>query len=171
MKKVLAIIVCVCIALTLSVSAFAASSPTNKVTVINADGTMQSGEKIPNGTFISIGDNNTVTVVADEKTYGKFDSWSIYVYNPDGTYTKATEGVDYTIKEGTTTDKKLVIVPINQIAVAGNYNGTITDPAKPGASGKTDKSVKTGDVNVMYAVVVLLASAALLLGAKRQLSK
>lgn len=173
MKKVLAIIICVCIALTISVSAFAASSPQNKVIIRKGFGTKQDGSSIPVDTYAEVADNNTITIVADEKTYGSFDNWSFYVIKSDGTYALAQPGVDYTVKEGSTSDKKMVIAPINQIIVAGNYNGTITDPlsASTVEGTKKNKSVKTGDVNVMYAVIVMLAAGAVLFGVKRQLSK
>ena len=172
MKKTLAILLCVCLAFTLSVSAFAAESPSNKVVIIKGVGTKEDGTVVPVDTFVDVADDSSVTVVADEKTYGKFDGWTIYLVDDDGNYTEAKEGVDYTVKEGDLSSDKLVIVPINKIAIAGNYGGKITDPAKgSGTNGTTKDSPKTGDLNVMYAVVLLLAASAFAFGAKRQLSK
>lgn len=172
MKKVLAILLCVCFAFTLSVTAFAAESPSNKVVVVKGVGTKQDGTVVPVDTFVDIADDSSVTVVADEKTYGKFDGWTIFIVNDDGTYTEAKEGTDYTVKEGDLFSDKIVIVPINKIAIAGNYAGKITDPAKGSKPQDTQKdSPKTGDIDVMYAVVLLLAAGAVVFGAKRQLSK
>jgi 3-polyprenyl-4-hydroxybenzoate decarboxylase len=127
----MAIIICVCIAFTVSVSAFAASSPEGKVIIKKGVGTKQDGGSVPVDTFVEVADNNTITVVADEQKYGKFDKWVIYVANADGTYTEAVAGVDYTVTSGSTTDKTMVIVPISRLAIAGNYANTATDPAKP----------------------------------------
>ncbi len=172
MKKVLAIVICLCIALTVSVSAFAASSPANKVKVVAGIGTKQDGGSIPTDTFVDIADDSSITVVADEKNYGKFDKWIIYIINDNGTYTEAKEGTDYTVKSGSLGDKNLTIVPISRVAITGNYGGKITDPAKPStAVTSSANSPKTGDVNVAYAIMVLLAAGALVFGAKRQLSK
>ena len=92
--------------------------------------------------------------------------------NDNGTYTEAKEGTDYTVKSGSLGDKNLTIVPISRVAITGNYGGKITDPAKPStAVTSSANSPKTGDVNVAYAIMVLLAAGALVFGAKRQLSK
>ncbi len=172
MKRVLAVVLCLCLAFTLSVTAFAVGSPSNKVVVRKGVGTKQDGTVIPVDTFVDISDDSSVTIVADEKTYGKFDGWTIYLVNEDGTYTEAKPGVDYTVKEGDLSSDKLVIVPINKIAVAGNYAGKITDPAKSSdVEGTKKDSPKTGDIDIMYAVAVLLAAGAVIFGAKRQLSK
>ena len=172
MKKVLAVILCVCLAFTLTVTAFAAASPSNKVVIRKGVGTKGDGTVVPVDTFVNIADDSSVTVVADEKTYGKFDGWSIYLVDDDGNYTEAKEGVDYIIKEGSLSSGKIVIVPINKIAVAGNYGGKITDPSKGSGAGNTSTdSPKTGDLSIMYAVATLLAAGAIVFGAKRQLSK
>ena len=182
MKKVLAIVLCVCLALTLSVSAMAAGSPENNVIVRKGDASKQTGDtsaSFPVDTFVEVAPDNTVTVVANEKTYGTFNSWSIYVLsNVAGTSgalkaTAAKAGVDYTVVSGNLKSKTLVIKSINRLAVCGNYGGTITDPLSastvPGT--KPDKSPKHGDLNVMYIAIAMLAAGAVLFGAKRQLSK
>ena len=198
MKKILAIILCLCLALTLSVSAMATASPENKVMLRKGFGSKQTGDtsgSFPVDTFIEVSSDNTVTAVADEKTYGTFDSWSIYVVTDvTGTSaatstgisaasvlelavtqkaTPAKEGVDYTVVSGNLKSKTLVIKPINRLIICGNYSGTITDPLSassvPGT--KPDKSPKHGDLNVMYIAIVMLAAGAVLFGAKRQLSK
>ena len=165
MKKVLAVVLCVCIALTLAVSVMAESSPETKVI-----GRKLSG--LPEDTWTEVGEDDIVTVKANEKTYGKFNKWSIYVYTQDGEYKEAKEGVDYEIVEGSLTDKTLAFKAINRVAVAGNYNGTITDPAKvSSAPGKKPQSSKTGDFGVIYIAFAMLAASAVVFGAKKQLSK
>ena len=176
MKKVLAIILCVLIALTLSVSVLAESSPENKVIIRKGVGTKQDGSGIPADTFVEVAEDSSVTVTANEKVYGKFNKWSIYVIkNVGGTEqtVEAKEGVDYTIVSGSLKDGTIVIKPINQVVIAGNYNNTITDPLETSEKpGKPVSSSKTGsDLSVMYIALVLLAASAVVFGAKRQLSK
>lgn len=176
MKKILTVVLCICVALTLTVSAMALSSPENKVIIREGTGTQEDGTTIPEDTFAAVSDDHSITVTANEKVYGKFDKWTIFVVKQTGgtgavEYTAAKEGVDYTIVSGSLTTGTLVIKPISQIAVCGNYAGKTTDPAKSSSSSSTAKSPKHGDVNVMYAVVVMLAAGTVLLGAKRQLSK
>lgn len=177
MKKILSVALCVIIALTLSVAAMAVSSPENKVIIRKGIATKQDGSNIPVDTFVEVAEDNTVTVTADEKTYGKFNKWTIYVVKTvDGSdkveYVEAKEGVDYVIVSGSLNDSTLVIKPINQIAIAGNYAGTVTDPAKASSvPGTTPKSVKTGDVNAIYAVIVMLAAGAVAFGVKRKIAE
>lgn len=133
MKKVLAIILCVCIALTISVTAFAASSPQNKVIVRKAVATKQDGTIIAVDTPVDVADDNTVTAVADEKTYGKFDGWKIYIVDEttgEVTEKEAVVNVDYKLVKGDANSQEITIIPINKIAIAGNYAGKTTDPTK-----------------------------------------
>lgn len=195
MKKIVAIVLCVCIALTLSVAAMAASSPENKVIIRKGTGTKNvDGSVIPADTYVELGDGGTITVIADEEKYGKFDSWSIYVISDvtgvsagtsfaagaasvlnlatEQKATTAKEGTDYTVVEGSLTAKKLTVKPLTRITICGNYAGTITDPLSDSSvPGKPDKSSKTSDLGVMYIAIVMLAAGALVFGAKRQLSK
>ena len=177
MKKVLAIVLCALIALSLTFAAMAAPSPENKVIIRKGIATKQDGSNIPVDTFVEVAEDNTVTVTANEKTYGKFNKWTIYVVktvegSDEVEYVEAKEGVDYVIVSGSVNDATLVIKPINQIAIAGNYAGKVTDPAKVSSvPGTTPKSVKTGDVNVMFAVIALLAAGAVVLGAKRKIAE
>lgn len=179
MKKLLAIVLCVCLALTISLTAMAAPSPENSVIIRKGDGTAQDGSSIPEDTYVSVAEDNTVTIKAgDEKVYGKFDSWSIYVLQaiPGTTKYKAVAAklnVDYVIVSGSLDSDTLVIKPLTKISVCGNYADTVTDPLSvssvPGT--KTDKGPKTGDMSAMYIAVLLLAGCAFAFGAKRQLSK
>ena len=172
MKKVLAVVLCVCIALTLSVAVMAESSPQTKVIVRKGNAYKQDNATIPEDTAVEIGEDDTVKVKANEKTYGKFNNWTIYVINEDGEYEEAVQGVDYEIVSGSLNDGTLVIKPINKITIAGNYNGTITDPAKASTvPGKKPSSSKTGDIEVMYIALALLAAGAVALGAKKQFAK
>lgn len=195
MKKVLSVILCVCIALTLSVAAIAAASPENKVIIRKGIGTKnQDGSSIPEDTYVEIAEDGTITAIADEAKYGKFNSWTIYVISEVtgvsagtsfgsgvasvlnlATTSKATvakAGTDYTWVEGNLTAKKIVIKPISKVAICGNYNNTITDPLSPSSTaGKPDTSSKTNDLGIVYAAIIMLAAGAVLFGAKRQLSK
>ena len=123
MKKVLAIVLCVCIALTLTVAVMA-ESPQTKVIVRKGTANKQDGASIPQDTFVEVGEDDTVTVKANEKTYGKFNKWTIYVVREteDGEveYVEAEEGVDYEIVSGSLEDGTMVIRPIHHIAVADN---------------------------------------------------
>ena len=135
MKKILAIVLCVCIALTLSVSVMAASSPANRVIIRKGIATKADGSSIATDTFVEVAEDNSITVTANEKVYGKFNSWTIYVVKTvDGSdkveYVEAKEGVDYTIVSGSLKDGTIVIKPINKIAVAGNYANAVTNPAE-----------------------------------------
>ena len=200
MKKVLAVVLCVCIALTLTVAAMAAASPETKVIIRKGTATKnQDGSTIPVDTFVEVGENGTITVIADEAKYGKFIDWSIYVISDvtgvsastpfgagaakilnlatESKATNAVDGKDYTVVEGTLTTKKLTVRPISKIAICGNYYNekgekTITDPLSASdVAGKPDKSSKTNDFGILYAAVIMLAAGALIFGAKRQLSK
>ena len=135
MKKILTVVLCICVALTLTVSAMAVSSPENKVIVREGTATQEDGTTIPEDTFAAVSDDHSITVTANEKVYGKFNNWTIFVVKQTGStgaveYTAAKEGVDYTIVSGSLTDGTLVIKPISQIAVCGNYASKTTDPAK-----------------------------------------
>lgn len=146
MKKLLAIVLCVCIALTLSVSVLAESSPQNTIIIRRGVGTKQDGSNIPQDTFVEVAANNTVTVKANEKTYGKFNSWTIYVVTDDGEYVEAEEGVDFEIVNGSLDSTTLTFKSLSDspLTVAGNYNGEITDPS--GAS--VEVMVKKGAATV-----------------------
>lgn len=145
MKKVLAVLLCVCIALTISVSVLAESSPQNTIIIRKGVGTKQDGSAIPQDTFTELSAGNTVTVNADEKTYGKFNSWTIYVVTDDGEYVEAEEGVDFEIVDGSLEDTSLTIKSLGEsvLTIAGNYNDEITDPSGKEA-GVAEVMVKKG---------------------------
>ncbi|MBR4910266.1 MAG: hypothetical protein IKZ47_02955 [Clostridia bacterium] len=200
MKKILAIVLCVVIALTLSISAMAESSPENNVIIRKATATKNTGAAIPEDTFVELGDDGTITVVADEAKYGKFIDWSVYVISDVtgtasefeagagsadllelATTQKATDaklGTDYTIVAGGLTEKTMTVKPISRIAICGNYynannQATKTDPLSASSVAGTvaDTSSKTSDLSILYISLVMLAAAAVIFGAKRQLSK
>lgn len=174
MKKVLAIVLCVCIALTLSLVVMAESSPKTSVVVRKGTISKLDGTTVPADTYVEVAEDNTVTVKSD-KTYGNFNKWSIYkvvqTANGTTTYEEAKEGVDYTIVSGSLKDGTLVIKPLTEIVVAGDYNNVTTNPANASSVSGSSHSSKTGDVEVMYIAFALLAAGAVLLGAKKQLSK
>lgn len=135
MKKLLTVVLCICVALTVTVSAMANSSPENKVIIREGDATQQDGTIIPEDTFTNVSEDHSVTVTANEKIYGKFNNWTIFLVKQTGNtgtvgYVAAVEGVDYTIVNGSLVSSTIVVKPINQIAICGNYSGIITDPAK-----------------------------------------
>ena len=139
MKKVLAVILCVCIALTLSVAVVAETSPQNSVVIRKGIGTKQDGSSIPQDTFVEVAEDNTVTVKANEKTYGTFNKWSIFVIGEDGEYTEATEGEDFEIVDGDLESTEITIKPLgdSKISVAGNYNDKDTDPERESGGEQT----------------------------------
>ena len=160
MKKVFAILLAAVLVMALSVTTFAAGvSPEGvsyyKVYIINGNGAKTQIEKV------SVGDE--VTLVADPKK-GDFDGWKIF--KADGT--PAVEGKDYTIVSGSLDESPLVIIPLANLIITGNYNGVETDFEID--NGEVT-SPQTGDVAVytLCSVMVLaLAGAAV---AKKQLVK
>ncbi|MBO4432525.1 MAG: hypothetical protein J5852_03220 [Clostridia bacterium] len=139
MKKVLAVILCVCIALTLSVSVIAEESPQNTVIIRKGVGTKQDGTTIGQDTFVEVASDDSVTVKANEKTYGTFNKWSIFVVGEDGEYTEAEEGTDFEIVDGDLESEEITVKPIggSKIAIAGNYNEKDTAPEKESGGEQT----------------------------------
>lgn len=160
MKKVFAILLAALLVMALSVTAFAAGeSPEGvsyyKVHIINGDGAKTQIEKV------SVGDE--ITLEADPEQ-GEFDGWSIYT--ADGS--EAVEGEDYKIVSGSLTKSPLVIIPMANLIITGNYDGEETDFEID--NGEVT-SPQTGDMAVyaLCSVMVLaLAGAAV---AKKQLVK
>ena len=144
MKKVLAVILCVCIALTLSVSALAEASPESSVSGTKAI-VIKDGKTVASDTYTAVSGDDDVTFKADEKTYGKFNKWTIFVVGEDGEYTEAEEGVDYEIVKGDLESTEITLKPIggSAITVAGNYNDKETDPSK-GSGGESTVVIKNG---------------------------
>ena len=172
MKKVFAIVLSLILVFALSITAFAAKSPTGQK-YYNV--TLQKGIAVEGvesaGVNAVIDEDGNVHVKADPKE-GTFNSWSIYKIvktNGKQKITKAVNGKDYEILSGSLNSKDLVIKPLADIVICGNYNGKITDPSTGKA--KQDKSSKTGDVEVLYLSVIMLASLSVCAAAKKQLSK
>lgn len=190
MKKVLALVLCVIIALTLSVSAFAESSPESGVIIIKGIGTKQSGASIPKDTYVQISEDEIITAVADEETYGKFIDWSIYVIDTatgtaaefnagagaasvlnlaTATYSTAKEGTDYTILSGYSLKTKTIKIKRigeHKLAICGNYYNekgqkTVTDPLKTSdAPGNPTTSSHTSNDLGIMYVAIVMLAAA-----------
>ena len=129
MKKLLAVIVCLCIALIVTVSAFAESSPESNIAVFNGSGKTSGGESISSNTYTTVSDGKTITVVADEQTYGKFEKWSFVIIDANGNETEAREGVDYEYVSGSSTSSETTIKPIGgkKLAIIANYASAVAD--------------------------------------------
>ncbi len=197
MKKIIAIILTITLFFTLSLTAFAADSPeaTKKITVVlrKADGLKGVLERDVKYTL----DGGTeVSVVADEAEFGTFKNWTIYKVQPEVMPTSysagdriialnasvinlasktsiATEPTDYEIIKGSLTSKELTVLAHADLIICANYGDTITDPlSQSSTSGtQTDESPQTGDIMALSAVIAILASAAVIFGAKKQLAK
>ena len=159
MKKVFALIIAVILVMSLSVTAFAAknsptANPFNTVQVINGQGANTDVHKVVIG--------ESVELVAKD-SIGPFNKW--VVYRTDGTL--AEPGVDYIIT-GKLTDKIIVIKPLVNLIVTGNYNGKET-------TFKIDNgeatSPKTGDTAMVVFASVMVLSLAGAVVAKKQMAK
>lgn len=168
MKRIIAVILCVVAICALSVTAFAAEqSPVApaKVSIILRKGVGTQGIEKSDVTYTQ-DENSVVSVKADESAYGTFKSWS--VYKKDGA--AAVANTDYQIVTGTAESKEISIKVLADIIICANYGDVITDPLSA-STVTTPTSPVTGDVVVMYAAIVMLASAAVIFGAKKVLSK
>ncbi len=196
MKKLIAIVLCIAVALSLSVTAFAAESPVAdkqiQIIIRKANGS-KGFEKCDVAYTIDHGVEVTVT---SDDDHGNFDSWSIYKIKStvtgtsakanagisalsvlnlavSGQYVKAVEGKDYDVTKGSLTSKTITITPYTDIVICGNYDGKVTNPSKDSSAPgeKPATSPQTGDMTVLYGVIVMLAAAAIVFGAKKQLAK
>lgn len=197
MKKVLSILLSIVLICCLSVNAMAAvESPVAdqkvSVTLRKADGT---GVVEKADIAYTLDHGVIVTVKADEEAHGEFNNWKIYkvVSAVTGTSAKtkseittlnvasgminlatttnvveAVEGTDYKIISGSLTSKELKVQIFSDVIICGNYNNEITDPL---VSGGDDSSPQTGDMSVVYAVVIMLIAGAVVFGAKKQFSR
>ncbi len=159
MKKVFALIIAVILVMSLSVTAFAAkNSPSGDtfhiVHVINGQGADTDIHKVKVG--------ESVELIAKDSN-GTFDEWKIY--RTDGT--PAVPGTDYTIS-GKLTDKKIVVSPLTNLIVTGNYNGK--DTSFEIKNGEVH-SPKTGDTAVAVIAAVMVLSLAGAVVAKKQMAK
>lgn len=197
MKKLIAIFLSLILVVAFSVTAFAAQSPVAKeqvTVVLRKAGGIKGVEK--DDVKYTLDGGTEITVVADEAKYGTFNNWTIYKAETEATTTAtpvgggimtlsaavlnlatktttATAPADYEIVKGSLTSKELTILTHSDLIICGNYNNKVTDPASNStASGTdTDESPKTGDVKALCAVIVMLASAAVVFGVKKQLVK
>ena len=194
MKKIIALVLSMVMICCFSVTAFAAESPSAdqkiKVTVRKAD------LSDPTGTVdvtYTLDKGDTITVKANPK-YGKFNDWSVYkveataagVSAPVNTgivtlsavktlaTTKAVDavqGTDYEIVAGSLTATELTIKVNTSVVVCGNYDNVKTDPNVASGADGSSSSPQTGDMTVVYAVIVMLAVAAFGFGVKKVYSK
>ena len=171
-----------------------------KATATKSDSATAGDVPVQEDTFVEMADDGTITVTAND-AYGIFVDWSVYkiseVTGTSATFkgasgaasvlnlatatqkaTDAKQGVDYTIVSGSLTSRTMTVKPISRIAICGNYKNAagqvlVTDPLSDSSVAGTpvDKSAHTGDLKVMYIALVMLAAAAVVFGAKRQLSK
>ena len=183
MKKLIALVLSIVMICCFSVTAFAADSPsaTEKVTVIVRKAVVEDGKVDTEYTFEK---GMELTVKADEE-YGKFNSWSVYketaststgmvtlnVAAASTTVVEAVEGVDYEIVAGSLTSTEMTIKMNTSVIVCGNYDGVKTDPKVPSDADNSPSSPSTGDMTVVYAVIVMLAVVAFGFGVKKVYSK
>lgn len=195
MKKIIALVLSIVMICCLSVTAFAAESPsaTEKVTF-----TVRKAEVVdPAGkvdTEYTLDAGATITVKADSK-YGTFNSWSIYkeeakvegVSAPvnSGVVTlsavktlaattkmvDAVAGTDYEIVKGSLTASELTIKVKTAVVICGNYNNVKTDPVAASNADNSASAPQTGDMTVVYGVIVMLAVVAFGFGVKKVYSK
>lgn len=165
MKKIIALVLSVIMICCFSVTAFAADSPTatEKVTVTirKAD----SSVKMDVEHTLGIGDE--IVVKADESEFGEFKSWGIYKLTSDSKAVEAIKGVDYEIIAGSLSDKELSIKLITSVIICANYGNVVTDPLSNSNVDGSDSAPSTGDMTVVYAVLVMLAVVAFGFGVKK----
>lgn len=194
MKKIIALVLSIVMICCFSVTAFAAESPSAdqkiKVTVRKADLSDPAGKV---DVTYTIDKDGTITVKSNPK-YGKFNDWSVYkveataagVSAPVNTgivtlsavktlaTTKtvdAVQGTDYEIVAGSLTATELTIKVNTSVIVCANYNNVKTDPNVASGADGSSSSPQTGDMTVLYAVIVMLAVAAFGFGVKKVYSK
>lgn len=159
MKKVFALILAVVLVMSLSVTAFAAkNSPSpevfHTVQVINGQGANTEIHKVKVGEDVEL-------IAKDD--IGPFNEWKIFLN--DGT--PAVPGTHYTIV-GKLTDKTIVLKPLTNLIVTGNYNGK--DTTFKVQNGEAT-SPKTGDTAVVAIASVMVLSLAGAVVAKKQMAK
>lgn len=188
MKKIIALVLSIVMICCFSVTAFAADSPsaTEKViaTVRKADVVDPAGKA---DIEYTLDKGATLTVKANSK-YGTFNSWSVYkvdaadaitgmitlsaVKNLASTKTvDAVAGTDYEIVKGSLTSTEMTIKLNTTVIVCGNYNNVKTDPNVVSGADGSASAPQTGDMTVVYAVVIMLAAAAFTFGVKKVYSK
>ncbi len=173
MKKLIALILGLVLIFSLSVTAFAAESPsaTLKVEVIlrkvdSASSTVKSD------VTHSADKGVIITATADETTYGRFNSWSIYKSVPGSTTLDlAKEGVDYEIVGGSLTEGEIKIKCNSSVIVCANYNDVVTNPLVTSNADSSANAPQTGDAAGFYFAVIALAALVFGVAVKKQYSK
>lgn len=195
MKKIIALILSVVMICCLSVTAFAAESPTatEKVTV-----TIRKADVVdPTGKAdveYTVDKGDTITVKADSK-YGTFKNWSVYTVEASAegvsapvnsgiitlsavknlaATTKtaaAVEGKDFEIVKGSLTATEMTIKVNSTVIVCANYDDVVTDPLSKSNADDSASAPQTGDITVVYAMVIMLAVVAFGFGVKKVYSK
>ena len=193
MKKIIALVLSIVMVCCFSVTAFAAESPSANekvtVTVRKADVVNPAGKVDTEYTFDA---GTTITVKANSK-YGTFNSWSVYkeetatgVSAPvksdvvtlsvaktlAATKTvDAVAGTDYEIVKGSLTSTEMTIKLNTSVIVCGNYNNVKTDPNVASGADDSSSAPQTGDMTMVWALVVMLGVAAFGFGVKKVYSK
>ena len=196
MKKIIALVISVVMICCFSVTAFAADSPTatekvtvtvRKAAVVDPTGKSDVEYTLDKGT--------TVTVKADEATYGTFKNWSVYkvtasvegvsapvnsgvitlsaVKNLAAT-TKteaAVAGTDYEIVKGSLNAKEMTVKLNTTVIICGNYGDVVTDPNALSNADGSPSAPATNDMTAVYAMLVALAVVAFGFGVKKVYSK
>ncbi len=189
MKKIIALVLSIVLVCCFSVTAFAAESPEapgkQTITIRKAVG-IDPEVKADEEFVLEKGD--IITVKADEATYGKFNSWSIYkeetatgtsapvndglvtlnVIDLAAKATAAVAGTDYEIIEGSLTTTELTVKINADVTICANYGGVITDPNIPSSE---TTSPSTGDMTGIYVAIIALAIVAFGFGVKKVYSK
>lgn len=160
MKKVIALVFALVMIMGLSVTSLAVPSATAKSEFKVSFRNGSAASQTTNTVKVSEDGKFTATV---DSAQGTFNEWVIY--KADGTV--AVAGVDYTVVSGSLKDANLVVKPLTDIIICGNYNGVVTKPILDGSS----SSPKTGDFTVMYLAAVMMAAGACGFVAKKQLAK
>ncbi|MBR5473520.1 MAG: hypothetical protein IKU82_05990 [Clostridia bacterium] len=193
MKKIIALVLSIVMICCFSVTAFAAESPSANekvtVTVRKADVVNPAGKVDTEYTFDA---GTTITVKANSK-YGTFNSWSVYkqetatgvsapaksdvitlsaVKALAATKTvDAVAGTDYEIVKGSLTSTEMTIKLNTAVIVCGNYDNVKTDPNVASGADKSPSAPQTGDMTMVWALVVMLGVAAFGFGVKKVYSK
>lgn len=193
MKKIIALVLSIVMVCCFSVTAFAAESPSANekvtVTVRKADVVNPAGKVDTEYTFDA---GTTITVKANSK-YGTFNSWSVYkeetatgvsapvksdvvtlsvVKTLAATKTvDAVAGTDYEIVKGSLTSTEMTIKINTAVIVCGNYNNVKTDPNVASGADDSSSAPQTGDMTMVWALVVMLGVAAFGFGVKKVYSK
>ncbi len=196
MKKIVALILSIALVCCCGLTVFAADSPVAEekfsVTIRKAVGAAPVEKS---DIEYTVGKDVILTLKADEATYGKFNSWSVYkvTESVDGVSapvksgiitlsaalnltattktSAAVEGTDYTIISGSLTSKEITVKINNDVIVCANYDGKITDPLVKSNADNSANAPQTADVTVLYMAVIMLAAVAFGFGVKKVYSK